>query len=155
MDQARKEFSIKSLDKLKNFEEDVFISFIILYIGLNALYGESSGYVREKEKIKIFFKHNESSISGILKNNVYDLHKIVDYIKIEPQHRKLSEFVKTKRGFLNNSPDVEHFAEFIYQVRNNMFHAAKLWDEDSEAELLKKINPVLESILRKITSTTI
>jgi hypothetical protein len=48
---------------------------------------------------------------------------------------------------LPNSKKVETLAEIINQVRNNLFHGRKVYDDVKDRELLELVNPLLRSIL--------
>lgn len=151
MDYSRIKFAKKSLHKARRFQ-DPFIKFIVLWIGLNAFY-HNDNIKRENEKIKTYFKSNKNLIFKLLSQNKQNLELISQFMNDTPQHRKLNEFLKTRRAFLilnDKDNSIKDFAEFISQVRNNMFHAAKVWDEEDEAKLLSMINPILEKFLEEL-----
>lgn len=153
MEKSRIRFAKKSLDEASHFNKNPFIKFIILWIGLNSLYNyEAYQKYREKEKIKRYLLDYKKIVSELISENINKLLDIEKFIDNTPQHNKLREFLRTRRSFLirenyETKNAVIDFTEFLYQIRNNMFHAGKLWDEEEEAKLLLMVNTVLEKLL--------
>ena len=151
MDPSHIKFAKRSLQKTRKFK-DHFIKFIVLWIGLNALYYNPK-IRREEDRIKSYLKNNKDLIFNFLYENQQNLESVADFIKNTPQHIKLSEFLKTRRAFLilkDKENSINDFAEFLYYVRNHMFHAAKMWNEKDEATLLSMINPILGQLIEKL-----
>ena len=51
---------------------------------------------------------------------------------------------------LSDSKKLDTIAEILNQVRNNLFHGRKVYDDKQDRELLELVNPLMRSILRKI-----
>jgi len=156
MDIDRINFAKESLSKSKNFSlKDSLIEFIILWIGFNALYGEKNKRF-EIEKIKAYLLDNKNVMIPLFKENSRKLKDLVHFVDETIQHEKLSDFLKSRRAFLRleNITDnsVTDFAEVIYEVRNNLFHAVKLWSQKDEEKLVSLFNPILRSMLSILIS---
>lgn len=152
MENSRIKFAEKSLHKARKFR-DPFIKFIVLWIGLNALYGTIDRDKKEYKKIKNYFKNESDVIFKILCNNKEILESIGQFINNTSQHSGLKEFLKTRRAFFilkNEKESVNDFVDFLTKVRNNMFHAEKIWDEKDEAKLLLMVYPILEKIIDEL-----
>jgi len=154
MDCERIKFAKKSLNRASKFQQDPFIVFIILWIGMNALYHDPEvGY--EKQKVENYFKKRKDLVFKFLSENKKDTNSIISFINRVPQHETLRDFLKTKKRFLtltNKGKSVQDFALFLYKIRNNMFHAVKTWDEEAEAKLLSLVNPILTKLMKKFLS---
>lgn len=151
-----KVFAKTSLEKASKFKDDPFLRFIVLWIGLNALY--STGANRgegTKDKLRNYFEKRENLVHEVIRNNFEKLKDIECFIEVTPQHSSLRDKLRTKKAFLKQNPPSLRdaridFADFLRQVRNNMFHARKGWKEEYEAELLRMLNPVLEDLVRRL-----
>jgi len=154
MDNKKINFTRKTLSKAEDFD-DQLIKFVILWIGLNALYDRDEEKKHEGEKVKAFFKNNEKIITKVINEEKHDLTRVEDviYNKYPIQHQKIGEFLNKRRIiFIKQHPDrIKYLGEFLYQVRNNMFHSAKEWEEEAEARLLSEINPIMVDILKELT----
>lgn len=154
MDNKKINFTRKALSKAEDID-DQLIKFVILWIGLNALYDTDKGKKKEGEKVRDFFKNNEKIITKVINEEKHDRTKVEDviYNKYPIQHQKIGEFLNTRWTILiKQHPDrIKHLGEFLYQVRNNMFHSAKEWEEEAEVRLLSEINPIMVDILKKLT----
>ncbi len=154
---SRKDFAKKSIEKSKTFTDDPLIKFVILWIGLNALYDDDSQYGRqEADKVKRFFQQNEEKIREIIHKREQELQKMQEVIQEYPrQHEKIKECLRTKGAIFKykHSDSVTHLGELLNKVRNNMFHAAKDWKEEAEQKLISTINPILEDILSELTGS--
>lgn len=151
MKESRIKFAEKSLQKSHSFK-DPFIRFIVLWIGLNSLY-YTDKYGFERQRIKWYFRNKEDLVFEFLRKNKRGLESIAQFINDTHQHVKLGEFLRTRRSFLrliNKKSSVKDFTEFLYQIRNNMFHAVKEWDEKDEAKLLSMVGPILEKLLTEL-----
>jgi hypothetical protein len=156
MESARTDFAKKSLEKSKGFNEDQLIKFVILWLGLNALYDDPYYGKGEAEKVKYFFQQNERTIREIIHKREKELQEMQKVIQDHPQqHEKIYQFLQSRRALFNykHSDSVTHLRELLNKVRNNMFHAVKDWEEVSEQKLISTINPILEDILSELTST--
>ncbi|MFC1649574.1 hypothetical protein ACFL2C_02545 [Patescibacteria group bacterium] len=156
MDTRKIEFARESLNKSKKFQDDPFVEFIVLWIGLNALYSEFAG--REIDKLKCLLTQNQKAVIDILENSRKILLEIEDYINLTSQHNNLSVYLKTRRSFITNcvhDKSVEYFAEFLSEVRNNMFHAGKLWNKEEEGDLLKMVNSILFLLVNNIANSSL
>lgn len=151
MDTDKIEFAKSSIEKSGGFTDDPLIEFVILWIGLNALYDD--GTDREHEKLERFITSNQDIIFRILATHKERLSSFVDFVNNTPQHSTISDFVRTRRAFLKPQAlnSVSDFQELIYKVRNNMFHSGKPWIQEEEAKLLKILNPVVKDMLSQIT----
>lgn len=71
------------------------------------------------------------------------------------QHDSIKRFLQTRRAIFDytHSDSVRHLRELLNKIRNNMFHAVKDWEEEAEQKLVATINPILEDILTKLTSS--
>jgi hypothetical protein len=147
MDTEKIEFARTSIKKSANFTKDPLIEFIILWIGLNALYND--GDDQENEKFKRYIQANKAIIQKILVSHKEEIRSLVELIYKTPQHSRIGEYIKTRQSFLRPDSDdsVLHFQQLIYKVRNNMFHSEKSWNKESEASLLKILNPVVKDML--------
>src|SRR5437588_4835538 len=107
MDSSRKDFAKKSLKKSKTFTDDPLIRFVILWIGLNALYDDPYYGGWEAEKVKRFFQHNEGTIREIIYKREQELQAMQMVICAYPrQHENIKESLRTKRAiFKDNHPD--------------------------------------------------
>jgi hypothetical protein len=47
---------------------------------------------------------------------------------------------------------IDYAGELINRIRNNVFHGTKIYDDRGDIALLKKVNPILTSILRECES---
>jgi hypothetical protein len=153
MDPDKKEFAKISLDKSAQFKDDPMIQFVILWIGLNALYSQMDG--GERKKLQALLQKNCALVQDCLNDFIKQLQAIDSYVGIETQHRNLKKDLSTKRSFVINAQHpnaVSDFGAFIYQVRNNMFHAGKLWSQQEENKLLAMLNPIIESLLTKLVN---
>ena len=157
MEKSKTEFARKSLEKSSDFKGDPFIRFIILWIGLNALYSqigwEENGKNYGQEVVKNYFERRLETVYSLILRNRSELKELYAFISTTKQHKRLSSYLQTRKDFLKGKPHskeraVETFAEFLYKIRNNMFHAVKQWNEKNEADLLAKVNPILEDLLR-------
>lgn len=150
MDIDKIEFAKSSIDKSSGFTEDPLIEFVIIWIGLNALYDD--GTDREHEKLERFINLQKDIITKILIAHKDQLSILVEFVNNTPQHSTISEFIRTRRAFLKPEAAnaVLDFQELIYKVRNNMFHSGKPWIQEEEAKLLKILNPVVKDMLSKI-----
>lgn len=64
------------------------------------------------------------------------------------------QFTKLSKHYLASEPMqddelVKTLAEFLNKVRNNLFHGAKVYDDQEDRELLERVNPVLLAILEE------
>ena len=153
MDPDKKEFAKISLDKSAQFKDDPMIQFVILWIGLNALCSQMDG--GERKKLSALLQLNSALVRDCLHESSKQLIAIESYIISETQHRNLKKHLSTKRSFVINAQHpnaVSDFGAFIYQVRNNMFHAGKLWSQQEENNLLAMLNPIIESLLTKLVN---
>lgn len=153
MEESRVKFAEKSLERASHFNNDPFIKFIILWIGLNSLYGSYEG--NEREKVMNYFQKKDKVISKVMSRHFNKLITLENFINNTPQHMNLRKYLRTNRAFLKKdklySEDaVKHFANFLYRIRNHMFHAEKSWDEKDEAKLLSKVNPILKEFLSEL-----
>lgn len=156
MGKEQVEFAKTSLEKASKFKDDPFLRFIILWIGLNALYSIGANRGEEtKDKLRNCFKKRKSLVHEVRRNNFEKLKDIECFIEVTPQHSSLRDELKTKKAFLKQNPQSLRdarmdFADFLRQVRNNMFHAKKGWKKELEAKLLRMFNPVLEDLVRRL-----
>lgn len=51
---------------------------------------------------------------------------------------------------LDDHVEIESMALLLNQIRNNLFHGGKVYDDQGDLELLQHVNPILETILVKI-----
>jgi len=147
MENEKLEFARISIKKGAEFQNDPLIEFVILWIGLNALYDDDNGH--EREKFCRYILANTDLVKSLLKKKTAELTKIIEFIGETHQHVRLNEFIRTRRAFLDPGSDggVEHFGQFIYKIRNNMFHSEKPWNQKDEAKLLGMINPIVRDLL--------
>lgn len=156
MDSSRKGFAKKSLEKAEGFNDDPLIKFVILWIGLNALYDDSKYGIHEPEKVNGLFQENGEKIREIIHKREQELQELQKVIQKYPQqHDKINQFLRSRGAIFNyNHPDaIKHLSELLNKVRNNMFHAAKDWKEEAEQKLIATINPIVEDILSELTSS--
>lgn len=77
--------------------------------------------------------------------------KIVEtYGRQKERRRELFDKFACAYDDLTDEKRVEALAEIINQVRNNLFHGRKLYDDREDRELLELVNPVITSILTSI-----
>src|SRR5262249_31158416 len=101
-------------------------------------------------------QHHEKEIREILHNREKELRKLHEVIQEYPiQHNRIEHFLQERRAIFEYAhPDaVKHLSELLKKIRNNMFHAVKDWQEEAEQKLVSTINPILEDILSKLTSS--
>ncbi len=156
MDSTRKDFAKKSLEKSKGFNDDQLIKFVILWIGLNALYDDANSGEHEAEKVNYFFQQHEGKIREIIHKRENELQELQKVIQDYPlQHERIYQFLRSRRAIFNyqHSHSVKHLSELLNKIRNNMFHAVKDWEEEAEQKLVATINPILEDILSELTSS--
>ena len=139
-----------------SLENDAMLRFTILMLAFNAKYanlrGSDNGVGNDVSKLKSLFQANSQKVRQILAERNSQLQKLAEYIANTEQHSELNKDLVTRRGFLNSrNPDLNDFAGFVMKVRNNMFHAMKMWDENEELKLLDVLNPVLRDIIEAIT----
>lgn len=151
MDTDEISFAKASIKKSELFTNDPLIEFVILWIGLNALYDNEGD--KEKDKFDRYIMVNQSIIRNLLTKHEKSLLTIADFVNKTPQHLRLNEFLKTRKSFLKpkSSDAVLHFGQIIYKIRNNMFHAEKMWTQKDEEDLLKLVNPVMKDMLIILT----
>jgi len=155
MDKEKTKFAKNSLLKSANFDNDPMIQFIILWIGFNALYDDGGGH--EDKKVSRYFGANANTVVSLLERSNVKLKEVANFIDKTPQHAELSKVLKTRRSFLSPNPNdnsVDDFSQFIYQIRNNMFHAGKSWNQEDEDKLLQMINPVFKDMLSIFVSNS-
>lgn len=155
MDSHILEFAKESVEKSEKFVDDPLVEFIILWIGFNALYnGFSTIGEYEPKKVIRYLGENKDIVKELLREEKIEIKSICDYIDKTDQHSKLRDYIKTRKAFLNpeNNDSVDDFTGLIIQVRNNMFHAMKGWNQKEEENLLSKINPILKKLLEKLTN---
>lgn len=147
MDIQRVEFAKASIQKSKAFTEDPLIEFVILWIGLNALYNDGEG--REDEKFERYMLENNDLIKDVISKEQKTFVSLVEFVGNSYQHTRLNEFIRSRKAFLkpDSKDSAEHFRQLIYKIRNNMFHSEKPWNQEDEATLLKMVNPVIEQLL--------
>lgn len=149
MEREKLEFAKNSLSKSEGFANDPMIRFVILWIGFNALY-DNNNDDHEHEKVYNYFDTNADLLKPLIESEKTELEKIADFINQTHQHSRLNEFLRTRRGFLAVNIDrngIRNFAEFVYKIRNNMFHSEKPWNQADETRLLEMVNPVFEKVL--------
>ena len=147
MDREKVEFAKTSIEKSSDFKNDSLIEFVILWIGLNALYNDNEG--QEYEKFYRYISANEHLVKVVLSKEKAELKSIVDFVNQTHQHSRIREFIATRRAFLNpeGKDSTEHFAQFVYKIRNNMFHSEKPWNQADEAKLLEMVNPIIRRLI--------
>src|SRR2546421_7303693 len=102
MNNSRNDFAKKSLEKSKGFNDDPLIKFVILWIGLNALYDDPAYGVREAEKVNNFFQQNERVIREIIHKREKELQEMQNIIQEYPiQHDRINQFLQTKRSIFD------------------------------------------------------
>lgn len=150
----RIKFAEDYLEKVEKFDNDAFIEFIVLWLGLNALYDDKDeSKRREWNKVEDYFGKNTQLIFNFLNQRNEEIQNVVDFVE-DPSnhHHNLRDYLQSRRGFLTLSDEkkgVEDFAKFLYKIRCNMFHAGKLWSEEKERKLLQRVTPILKSLLKE------
>lgn len=159
MEKSKVNFAKKALEKSSYFRDNPFIRFIILWIGLNALYSQKGWKINGRNYgeavVKNYFKGRQEIVYSLISRKRSELNELFKFISTTKQHKRLFDYSRTRKDFLKSKPDtkqraIDTFTEFLYKIRNNMFHAVKEWDETSEAELLARVNPVLEDLLKSL-----
>jgi hypothetical protein len=72
--------------------------------------------------------------------------------ELQQKFAKLSEHL-AGRPTLSSYEVADYTAEFLNKIRNNVFHAAKDYEDHDDLALLQRVNPILVSILRRAEPT--
>lgn len=150
-------FSTVSYKKLirnwheRAIEEDYFSKFVFEYLAFAAIL---------RKYFNVSSKSDRDAIEGLKKNKEarieylgsigkqLDLAKLKDYLEREPVENN------GKKVRIKSDEDWSNMVEFVYSVRNNLFHGSKD-PEDARDKLLveyayKLLRPLVEILLNKI-----
>jgi len=148
-------------------ERDPFDVFFYLWIALiiAARYGaqrepEDADLVTIKEyftlnrdRVLLALKEDDTVVERLRKRRGTDGGKVVETWGRGGQRMcRRQEFDKFACTYdeLTDLEKLHTIAEILNQVRNNLFHGRKLYDDKQDRELLELVNPLMKSILRNI-----
>ena len=152
--------------------EDYFSKFVFEYLAFIAIIKKFKGRTSGTDRGAIQnLKRDDNIKQEYMKeiNRKEDLEKLIKYLKESPLENygdlkwwgcsdpspcsePRPEY--QKGGFIKDNNDWENMAEFIYYVRNNLFHGAKDPEDGRDQCLVehayKLLNPLVEILLNKI-----
>ena len=104
MEKSKVDFANKSLKKSSHFRDDPFIRYIVLWIGLNALYSqkgwEINGRNYGEDVVKNYFKGRQETVYSLISGKRCELNEIFEFIRTTEQHGKLFKYSRTRKDFL-------------------------------------------------------
>jgi hypothetical protein len=148
-------------------EQDPFDRFFCLWISLivaarRKIEEECIATERDNDAglVKAYFVANAGAISGAVSRHARDLRAVAarrgsthgDPI-VDTPNLRLREMFRQLSGHLSGRATLPpesvaaSVAELFNQIRNNLFHGRKLYDDREDIKLLTEINPVLCNIL--------
>ena len=142
---------IESWHKMAEKQSDYFLKFILEYISFNAWVKQQNSqkdlFTKERNMINAI-KLNKSIIKCYLK--IVDKDLIKDLIEILDNHP--IENVKYPddsnwNGKIINTQDFAGIIEFIYRVRNNLFHGDKQMNFERDEKLVKYGYKLLQPLM--------
>lgn len=121
----------------------------------------------DRERVIAYLKGNQQSVLQVLEQHRDHMvalarrrgtsyhNSIVD--TGNPQLRNY--FKQLSQHYLGASPLsaenlVVYVAELLNKIRNNVFHGVKVYDDASDSDLLREINPILTSIINQCEHIT-
>ena len=150
-------------------EEDPFDRFIYLWLalivaaqrlrtdrGARAVDASDRDKVREyfdwkRDQVLASFSENEERLRALAtRRGTTYRDPIIDTGSQELRHRfkRLADHY-SGGSRISDELRVEAVAELLNKVRNNLFHGDKVYDDHEDIDLLRLVNPIIESVLAR------
>jgi hypothetical protein len=131
--------------------EDYFSKFVFEYLAFAAILRKYSNVESKSDRDAIeWLKKNKEIKEKYLERigKEVDLTKLIDYLRVEPVENN------DKKVKIEGDEDWPNMVEFVYSVRNNLFHGSKD-PEDARDKFLVEyayelLRPLVEILLNKI-----
>jgi len=153
----------KGLNAQENEEYfDAFISYWISFVVSCKVYCANNGvkiclkdnqkYATDFDFLIAWFNGNSKSVLNCFENNMQSLSILKDRNEGEIlKNASSGQFkhitLKLKGERIQIDILVENIAYFINQIRNNLFHGTKIYDDQEDLQLIKSVLPFLRDLL--------
>ena len=141
---------------------DAFISYWISFVVSCKVYCDNNGvkiclkkdqkYPTDFDFLIAWFNGNSKNVFNCFENNMQSLSILKDRNKGEilknasiGQFRSITHALQGER--IQKNILVENIAYFINQIRNNLFHGTKIYDDHEDLQLIKSVLPLLRDLL--------
>ncbi|MBL8206700.1 MAG: hypothetical protein JNM09_20875 [Blastocatellia bacterium] len=168
--ERQKQFILKWYERAfeTNDEFDAFFCFWVSLVVAAQIYSSSNfDNETDREKVKKYFRVNKDEILSLLYEHKDNMVRFAlrrgaqnNTPMLDASGHLKDKFTQLSAYFLGTqqlSDDlvVSYTAELFNKVRNNVFHGGKMYDEQSDIEILEIVNPILDSILQKCEKVTV
>ena len=153
----------KGLNAQENEEYfDAFISYWISFVVSCKVYCDNNGVkprLKENQKHPLdmdfiieWYMGNSKSVLNCFENNLKSLSVLKDRndgeILKESREKQFSAITRALKGeHIEKFELVKNIAYLMNQIRNNLFHGTKIYDDQEDLQLIKSVLPFLRDIL--------